>query len=520
MFATLPCGDVLADPTYRADLPADVEKGITGSSPEAMLISLLGSTKPFRFDTGAFLVVTDRRWYATATESGEDGPMLVIRRWPGDTVLALYALAGPAGDGAAPAVDGGRFGQPRADEAGVRTWDGTIEVGRRSYPARWSERPVAGMPARLGALMLPGDAGLGPDAVETLRIELDQVWRRIEIRPEAWTGIRAIAPGRAVRPPELAAPPGDGDERTDAWQSVAAGGFSVGLPPGLRARRSDVGFPPPNGPAETSLWIRGRFVDRDGTDVVIGDGGHWGYISEGGDGRPRGVSSDARLIARVEYPSADDWVGGRGSLVERWEDPGFDGEWLVFRVPGPAERSFEIGLPVRAGRRSLALFWIPLTIRDASRPPAPPPIDPASRFGIDFQRLTGASRNEQPWLEGYLAVPGLHLELPRGWWPIATLRSPDGYPIRLWCDGRVVGQLLRLEPGDPRLAPAPDGGWEAGRRPGRQRASATYHSADGSAVLVWKGAGGFLLEAGKDLGKARDAWDRMVTSVSLRRQDD
>lgn len=518
--STVLCGEVVADPSYRADVPADVRPRIQGTTPDALLVSLLAATTPFRFDTGAFVVVTDRRWYATATEAPEDGPMLVIRRWPGDTVLALYALAGTPQPGDAPAVTGARFGPVEVDDHGVRTWRGTIEIDRMTYPARWSERAVEGMPARLGALMLPGDAGLGDDAVTTLGIELEAVWDRIEIRPDAWTGIRAVARGRPVPPPALPAPPGEGDERTDAWQTVVAGEFSIGLPPGLRARRSDVGFPPPNGPDGTSLWIRGRFTDRDGIDVAIGDGERWGYVAKRGDGRPLGVPENGRRVARVEYPSADDWIGGEGSVAERWEEPGFEGEWLVFRIPVPSVGSFEIGLPVRHGRRSLALFWIPLTVRDANRPPAPPPIDPASRFGIDFQRLGGADRREQPWLEGYLEVPGLRLEMPRDWWPIAALRSPDGYPIRLWSEGTVIGRLIRLADDDPGLTPEPDSGWTPGRRPGRHRAAAMHHAPNGAVVFVSKGSGGFLLAPDKDLGERRDAWDRMVASVSLRRVDD
>ena len=205
------------------------------------------------------------------------------------------------------------------------------------------------------------------------------------------------------------------------------------MPPGFRVRRVDGGVAPPRPLPGGLLWLRGRYVDGTDTEVAVGDGDRAGYVARveaaseawrAGEVPPVGLPDGSRL-ASEPFDLAAERTGARNARAERWHEEGFEGEWLVFRL-GFDEDGIEIALPMISGRRSPSLFWIPATWRSDDRPPAPPPVDPAGRFGIRFERLTRGAQSRQPWTEGYLTVPGLRVELPKGWWPAAGLRSRDG----------------------------------------------------------------------------------------------
>lgn len=203
--------------------------------------------------------------------------------------------------------------------------------------------------------------------------------------------------------------------------------------------------------------------------------------------------------------------------AERWREPGFEGDWLVFRLVF-SNAGFEIGLPVLEGRRSPSLFWIPVTWRVAGEPPAPPPVDPAERFGIRFEQLTPSERGERPWMEGYLRTPGLRAEVPKGWFPAASLRSRNGYPIRfLERSGRTRGTVTRLEADE--VPPASESeGWSPEEHAGRHGASAAWNQATGAQLLVAPEGHAYLFDP-EDVGSAetREAWRLMLDSVQLTR---
>jgi hypothetical protein len=169
---------------------------------------------------------------------------------------------------------------------------------------------------------------------------------------------------------------------------------------------------------------------------------------------------------------------------------------------------------VVSGRRSEALFWIPLTWRAADQRPAPPPIDPAKRFGITFQRFTRAARDRNPWSEGYLEVPGLRLELPAGWWPVAHLRSEDGFPVQLLdARGGTVARLVQTEASEIDLSEG--GSWTALKRPGRYHASAAYEGPEGQRLYVAHEGHAFLMVPDPESPPAEEEWDRLLESALL-----
>ena len=501
-------GPEALSPSILADIPEDARRTVIGSfagstpSSEEALDAVFQSAPAFRFASGPIVVRTDRRWFATAEAQPEEGtPPLVLRRWPGDSFAAFWILptAGP--------------GPPAAFDAAA----GTLQTPLGEVAARWREREaVPGV--RLAALLVAGDAGLGPEARGGLFEELERVWERSEVDPETAAAAAARSGAAALRPPPSATLPGPADERVDPWQSVSGNNFTLGLPPGLLARRTDVGVPPPVPLPGAAMWIRGRFADREGRQVAVGDGARAGYVAiiaaealaswfEGS--APVGATG-AKRVRQEAFHAAEELSGCAAARAERWSEPGFAGSWLVFRLRFDT-RGIEIGLPVVDGRQSQALYWIPLLWRDAGRPPAPPPIDPAERFGITFDRLAGSDRRSSPWVEGYLTVPGLRLELPRGWWPVAALRSRDGFPVDLLGpEGSIVG---RIEPAETVDLPADGSGWERSANPRRYGATAVWHKPDGESLFLGRDGPAIRVVPVDLSAESRAAWDRMLESA-------
>jgi hypothetical protein len=248
-----------------------------------------------------------------------------------------------------------------------------------------------------------------------------------------------------------------------------------------------------------------------------------GYVAEvarpprgwaAGQAPPLGVP--AGTLAGLEtFTLAADRTRATQATAARWTEPGFAGAWLVFRLQG-ADAGVEIGLPVLRGRTSPALFWIPVTYRPPGMPAAPPPVDPSDRFGIRFEPPLPSETRRDPGLEGRVSAPGFRAEVPKGWWPRATLRAADGFPIQfLDARGKVGAVLDRWAPGEP--DPAEAEGWTPVRRPGGWGAAAAWTRADGALALragdgtLWR-----LTPAdGVDPGK----WQRLSGRFALLRQE-
>jgi hypothetical protein len=232
-----------------------------------------------------------------------------------------------------------------------------------------------------------------------------------------------------------------------------------------------------------------------------------------------GAAPSATRAAAESFPVANERVGSRGAHAERWKEPGFEGDWIVFRLEFP-DHGIEIGLPVLEGRQSPSLFWIPLTYRGPGQAPAPPPIDPAERFGIKFERFTRAEKSRHPWSEGYLTVPGMRVEMPMGWWPAASLRSSSGYPVRIVHDsGQELGFLVRLEADELPDVEAEGMTWEASGRAGVHRAESVYSNAEHDLLYVHRDGYGFFFRLTVTSEEILGAWERMAETVQLMRTD-
>jgi len=344
-------------------------------------------------------------------------------------------------------------------------------------------------------------------------------------REEAWAEIGDEAVEGRIVLPRLGLAPRPWDEREDAWQIARGYGFTLGLPPGLHAMVLTPSFTGPHPVSGGAMWFRGRFLNSKGEPVVIGDGSRGGYVVEVAEPSPEWIAGNyppaaalsSKLVKGVALDLATERTGAKAARAERWTEPGFPGEWLVFRLIFEAG-GIEIDIPVLEGRSSEALFWIPVSWRPNTMPPAPPPVDPASRFGIKFEKLGPAAQTHEPWIEGHLTAPGIRLGLPKDWWPVASLRSKNGFPIRIIdLTGATQGRLIRAEPGDPVLAPPEDGTWTPVSRPKRYRATAIHAREDGTRIYVAREGHGFVLrpEPGSGVDVAR--WQNLLESVFLTR---
>ncbi len=518
-----------------ADLPPDVVSAVRAAaagepppSPRELRDRIFAAGKRYRFDVGVVAFETDTRWFGTSPPGDPGSPILEVRRWPGDSVMAFYLLEGEAALSAGPpAPIAGPKLEPKGPEGEMRRWEGTVATPLGGRPGIWLERRVEGFPRRLGALLLPGDAGLGPDGVPVVTEEMLAIVERATLSRDAWRVARGIPATQRVLLPDTGHPPGGGDERRDPWQVVLAEGFSLGLPPGILARRLGPELPPPTPMPGAVLWLRGSVVDRDGTVVVVGDASRAGYVAEvptPGPGWATGSTppllspSATREDGDRLDPLIAEWTGATQGRVEHFREPGWDGDWLVFRLLFK-DRGIEIGLPVVQGWRSLALFWVPFTWRAQGQAPAPPPIDPAERFGIRFIPLSPADRRRNALLEGSLQLPGFRADVPRGWWPVASLRTSDGFPVKLVDkQGRAGLRLTRLSPEAPGFPKTGEGGWALLPRPGAHRAAAVYRHPDGPVVFVAAEGHAYLVEPEPGYALDRLILDRVVESVELTRR--
>jgi hypothetical protein len=511
----LAAGLLAASGALTADVPEQILTKVAAAKPDApeRILDAIRDAEPYESHVAGLRVVTDLRWFRVDSVDGPGAPLLELRRWPGDTVVAFYVLP-------AEATPAERFPglvvQGASTPAGAcSVQDGRLESKPSARSVVWAECRRGSR--RIGAIGIPGDAGFGASGKPDMRLEILGVLRHVEVEergPDA-------APTSAL--PELPVPPTAADERRDAWQVFQGDGFTLGLPPGMRAIRVSPEADAPRPLGHAVAWMRGRFLDRDGAPIAVGDGRRVGYVAyvEGSNEEWRaGVAAPlgARRAERLDEARLDDivheWTGATRAVVSHWKEPGFAGDWLVFRLH-LRTAGVEIGLPVLSGWRSLALFWIPVTWRDEGKSPAPPPIDPAERLGVRFDRLRPGERARQALVEGTLVVGSLRLEIPRGYWPVANLGSNDGLPVTVFDPtGALAGRIEGI-PADRVGAAVSGEGWTALPRPSSRKAAAIHLKDDGTCVVVAKTGDAYRLvpEPG---GKERaGAWRRLVESASI-----
>ncbi|MCU0222971.1 MAG: hypothetical protein MUF27_02655 [Acidobacteria bacterium] len=438
------------------------------------LAGLLGVTPPAVVGGGWGRAVLRRGWSAVPAPPapGVAAPALLLRRFPGDTQLALcdpgrawspdpetaqrfardQLLAGrePALEEPARPCD------PGPAEARCERSRWTVSIGVEGKATVSVYRiAAAGDPAarEVWAVGLAGGAGCGAAcARDAARAVEDQV---AALEPAA------AAPGNPADEPcgwpvpaaYLSERPHR--ERDEPWRRISIGdGLSIEIPPGVVAARVDRVFRDAAAGPKTVLWLRGSFEDQAGTAVRIGDSDFAGWV----DLRPLAPTAGPLDAAAIAPPRTDPGarrLGGAGlgsarraagldgeAATARFSGATFRGSWLVHRVR-TGGRELEIVLPVAAGEKSLAPLWIAITARPSEAEPPPPPYDVARRYRVrlDRQAVSGSPADPR---EGMLVGDGIRFLVPRGYRATLSGASADGFPVTLRNDRGSLIVVVRL----------------------------------------------------------------------------
>jgi hypothetical protein len=396
-------------------------------------------------------------WRRVAPPAGSPWPALVLRRFPSDTQLAFYRWPA-ASEPPSPASVAGRLTRaaavarsewedcPPPLETGPACRTAALEVdlgGQGRTRVRLWGLGSGEPPPGIAAISLVGDAGCGDPCREAARADLRALLATFEPPDEPPPAAEGAAESWVLPAPPAWQPPGAGDEREQPWRSVSlTEDVVVDLPPGVVGRPLSGGFPEPGGSPRSALWLRGRFVDRTGRRIELGNQEWAGWID----------------VGPAEGPSLEDWVGSTGSLrlaadpaaravgadllseaigraggegsgaVARLRGGAFSGDWLWIRRR-LAGRQVDIHLPVAEGAGSLSLLWIGLTVRPRSGEPPPALVDLSSRFEVRFSRFEGRRSRHDP-REGVLLAAELETAVPRGFRITVSGMSRDGFPIK------------------------------------------------------------------------------------------
>jgi hypothetical protein len=477
-----------------------------GMDPESALETIVGwfgDSTAERVFAGTWGVVrAPEAW--TSVSSGAGGwPPLVLRRFPGDTQLSFHpCTAGSDSDvegtcESLVARMGGVLSRPWVECEGApssRCLSSVMEIdlgveGRGRMEAWLVDAREEGGTTIL-VLALVGDAGCGNECERSAREAAGEV-------VYSWTppGQR---PAESFDPPLLPIPRAWQGSRLHResewpWRAFPVGSDArVDLPPGVVV--ASVG-----GESETAgaapgneLWFRGRFEDREGKLVVVGDSETAGTVelhSAGPDAEgqftlppelwtPRS-DPDAEFVAFADLGPALRRAGtGSTGGVARFQGRTFEGTWLVMRsmLAGSGDL-VELEVPVVKGVDSLSLLWIPLTARKETTAAPPPIVDLAARFEIRFRPISAPESRVDP-REGVLDAAEVRLAVPRDFRVSLNAGSRDGFPVTLRGGSGGRGTLDRWQPGEAtdvdarrrqaesREGGAPPTGWrieEAGR---------------------------------------------------------
>jgi len=347
--------------------------------------------------------------------------------------------------------------------------------GGRAEGTAWMIESPAAPGLALVIAAFPGTGGLGKEGLDQSRAEIQEAIAESVIVPPRWDTVTVLdaADGAEFPVPIAGGRTAPGDENASPWRTYPAGEFTVALPPGM------IAAPPTGAPAASAphrsgsvLWFRGRFRDRDGVDVAVGDEARAASIdlssaaSEeeariralGRGGAPEPPLSDkgAVLVSTLDITRSLGMETGAAAVsIARFRSSSPGVEWLVCRLAFGA-RLMEIDIPAAQGSKSIALYWIPATVRPVHGPAPPPPVDLSGRLGILFLRPPPTERREAFYKEGDLRSADFTMIVARGYTVVLDTVSPDAFPVRLTHeDGSAIVRLERLP---LEAGPGADGG--------------------------------------------------------------
>jgi tetratricopeptide (TPR) repeat protein len=432
------------------------------------------------FDNGLINITLPAGWYQVIEETKPGSPLVVFRRWPGDTQLALYSVEGGENLESIVEVIKELTGQSEK-ELSLRNWSIDLEVTGADAAAsfgldhefenvgpqtlEWWVFHFKGCKSFCAAAALIGAGGLGKEEIAKISDELNILMRSISFRKEVWRmeeGICDIDRLYFPLPPEYTGPPPFSEEEMP-WKVVQGSGFTLLVPPGVIARKMSAASPIPWRSANV-LWMKGEFSDSTGKSVKIGDQEFYGYMDllnmqtekksvqyTLGRLEPRPPLSDpySKYLSGEDFTAiAKEAAACDRAWVGKYKGNQFSGIWLVFRM---SFKKFvvEFGFPMVRGMDSPSIFWIPTTFRLEGVPTALPPVDAAEKFNISFRNASMSERRDPLGKEGDLYTPEFSLEIPSGWKPSINYRSIDGYPITVKeLKGKAFLKIIKMAKGE------------------------------------------------------------------------
>ncbi len=510
---------------------------------------------------GPFGELTMGRLWHPLQERDEPGwPLLTIRRFPGDTQLALFGWPSNAPKKERPeplvvrllrALGATRLSDWALCEAaeGLSCEHAPFEVdlgieGRHPVDV-FVVGSGDGRPRGV-AVGLIGDAGCGPDCAREARADvagLVATWQpppRSEAKksPDRWL----------IPTPRAWQSPNEHDESERPWRSFRlADDARIDLPPGLIVAEVQGMFASSDATPHTRLWLRGQFRDGSGTLVEIGDPFLGGTVDlfaadEEIEADPRRwtppADPEAGFVASTALGETFLRIGTfRSGRVARFEGRRFQGTWLVSQtVLAGSGRVVRIRIPVAQGRRSPSLLWIPFSARDAESQGPPPLVELMDTYDVRFQPMRDDERSQVDPRGGWLLADRLRVAVPKESRVSLNSDSVDGFPVTIRGRDGTTGRVDRWPPSpsadaESRLGQAqayegepPTDGWSAGKRArgGRVYAARFAGSRKGEehdrcvAVLVPESAGeaaAYRVRLTRGDGVSEDWWDVMCELV-------
>ncbi|MBP7149692.1 MAG: hypothetical protein KBD01_19370 [Acidobacteria bacterium] len=439
-------------------------RGDAVAAVEAALRERFATARTGRAETAAGVFRLQPGWREFQPPAGTGAPLALLRRFPGDTQLALWAWPSGAGDHAVArmlagqgAVAAGGWSACDPAPAGLACRVARLEIdlgpeGRAPLRAFLLGPP--GEEPSVALLALAGSGGCGAPCLTQAERSVDQQVAGFEV------GARAPAlPGPWAFPVPLAwLAERPHRESEEPWRSIALDDQLVAeLPPGLVSARVGPAFHGEGDGPDTRLWFRGRFVDHDGREVAVGRDGWAGRIElrrgagpqlEGSRQNPALMvprwDPGATLVGSFDLGEARELAGtGGGALVAHFKGQAFEGSWLVAQLALGTDL-VEVSLPAAAGAGSSSLLWIPLTVRREDSPPPPPIVNVEPRHAVRFDAL-GARASAADPREGTLVAGEISLAVPKGF-KVSVSAAADGFPVTLRsADGAVI-KVERLAP--------------------------------------------------------------------------